>query len=289
MRHWLRLFIWCLLGVCIHLALTGCEGDVSGPALRDEIAVFGFLFVGETVNDSNAVLITRTQPLLDRYDLEQAAVTSATVTLCREGDSHADTLSMVRPGYYANPSIVIDSLTTYHLTVSVPGEDVITATTATPVSYDLSNGPRPLPNMMRHVDIPDSFPFVLTCPDEEQIFMLDVYCLESWEDARYINPFGDHDRPDDEEEYGYETGEPRHIFAYFRIKDVAREGDTYTIGFYSAMMAFWGSYEVSLLAIDDNYYNYLYREHPEESGGIIGGIGVFGSACRRRYLVEITQ
>jgi hypothetical protein len=173
--------------------------------------------------------------------------------------------------------------------VRVPGEESITATTTTPVAYEVLSGPLSLPDTMRHADIPDSFPFVLTCPDEEQIFLLDVYCLEDWEDARYINPFGDHDRPDSEEEYGYETHEPRNISAYFRIRDVSTDGDTYTIGFYSAMMAFWGSYEVSLLAIDDNYYNYLYREHPEESGGIEGGIGVFGSASRNRYLVEIKE
>ena len=34
---------------------------------------------------------------------------------------------------------------------------------------------------------------------------------------------------------------------------------------------------------------YPYQEHPEESGGIVGGIGVFGSACRHRYLVKIVE
>jgi hypothetical protein len=276
----------CVL-TCILLALAGCEGDVAGPELRDEIAVFGFLYVGEAMNDSNAVLVTRTQPLLEVYDPEAAAVTNAIVTLLREGNSTPDTLSMVRPGYYADPSIVIDSLTTYDLTVSIPGEDPITATTTTPVSYNLLSGPRPLPDSMRYVEIPDRYPFELVCPDEEQIFMVDVYCLENWQDARYIYPWGDHDRPDDEEEYGYDNGEPRRISAYFRINDVTRDGDVYTVGFYSAMMVFWGRYEVSLLAIDDNYYNYLYRDHPEESGGIVGGIGVFGSACRDRFLVKI--
>jgi len=157
------------------------------------------------------------------------------------------------------------------------------------VSYDLLSGPKPLPHSMRHSEIPDRYPFELICRDEEQIFMMDVYCLESWEDARYITPFGDHDRPDDAEEYGYDNGEPRHISAYFRIEDVTEDHGVYTMGFYSAMMVFWGHYEVSLLAIDDNYYNYLYREHPEESGGIVGGIGVFGSACRNRYLVKVIE
>ena len=121
------------------------------------------------------------------------------------------------------------------------------------------------------------------------LFLLDVYCMERWEDARYINPFGDHDRPEDFDEYGGANREPRHIFAYFRIKNVEREKDRFRVSFYSAMMAFYGTYEVQLLAIDDNYYNYLYREHPEESGGIEGGIGVFGSAVRQRYIVKVVE
>ncbi|MBD3334301.1 MAG: hypothetical protein GF355_02190 [Candidatus Eisenbacteria bacterium] len=53
------------------------------------------------------------------------------------------------------------------------------------------------------------------------------------------------------------------------------------------MMVFYGRYEVQLPAIDDNAYNYLYREHPEESGGIVGGLDVFGSAYRERFQVEV--
>jgi hypothetical protein len=55
------------------------------------------------------------------------------------------------------------------------------------------------------------------------------------------------------------------------------------------MMVFYGRQQVQLLSIDDNYYNFLYREHPEESGGIIGGIGVFGSAYRKDYRVEVQE
>jgi hypothetical protein len=43
------------------------------------------------------------------------------------------------------------------------------------------------------------------------------------------------------------------------------------------------------MSIDENHYNYLWKEHPEESGGIVGGIGVFGSARRERYEVEVVE
>jgi hypothetical protein len=278
----------CLLVVAL-LAIAGCSGDTTSPTTRDEVVIFGHLYVGEQLDESNAVLITRTRPVGEYYDPEEAVVRGARVTLEREGSLTPDTLRMVRDGYYANPDISIDPLTTYHLRVEIDGEGPITATTTTPHPFTMTSEPREIPGIMRHEDIPDSFALKLTCEDPEQILLLDVYCLEDWEDARYINPFGDHDRPDDYDEYGRDNGEPRHIYAFFRIEDVDREVDHYRISFYSTMMVFYGRYQVQLMSIDENHYNYLWREHPEESGGIQGGIGVFGSACRERYDVEVVE
>ena len=43
--------------------------------------------------------------------------------------------------------------------------------------------------------------FLCSDPTEEQVCYVDVYCLENWDDARYINEFLGHDRPDDEDEW----------------------------------------------------------------------------------------
>lgn len=268
---------------------VGCSGDTTGPETRDEIVVFGFLYVGETVSDTNAIRISRTRPVLDHYDPDEAAVRDARVVLREEGRTDGDTLVMVRPGYYANPAIVIDSLTTYHLRIEIPGEEPITASTTTPNIFETGLEPLQVPETMRHETIPDEHPITLTCPDEEQIIYLDVYCTEDWEDARYINVFGGNDRPEDYDEFGGDEGEPRHIIAYFRLNDIEEEDDHYLLDWYNAMMVFYGSYDVQLFSIDDNYYNYLFREHPELSGGVEGGIGVFGSAFRERYQVEVTE
>jgi hypothetical protein len=275
--------------VLLFVCVLGCAGDTTAPATREEIVVSGHLYIGETVSIDNSILITRTQPVDEFYDLEEAAVTDALVLLRKEGRDRADTLQMVSPGRYAAPHVAIEERTTYHLSVEIDGESSITATTTTPHAFEMTREPRQVPETMRHDEIPDIYPMLLTCPEEEQIFLLNVYCLEEWQDARYINPFGDHDQPEDFEEYGQTNDEPRHIFAYFRIKNVEREEERFRISFYSAMMVFYGLYDVQILSIDDNYYNYLYREHPEESGGIEGGIGVFGSAHRRQYTVEVIE
>lgn len=269
--------------------LTGCGEDTMGPETADEIAVFGYLYVNETVSLDNPIYVTRNMPIGELYDPEEAAVDDALVTLWEEGGSRIDTLALVGHGHYANPAIRVGSRRTYHLRVEIEGRQAITAATTTPDSFTVLRGPLPYPEQMVHSSIADSFPIVLSCENPEQIFLTDVYCMENWEDARYVIRFGDHDRPDDFEEYGGANGEPRHIFAYFRLKDIERDGSIYTITWYGDMMAFYGQQRVGIFSIDDNYYNYIYRDHPELNGGIAGGIGVFGSACKRQYFVEAVE
>lgn len=277
-----------IAAAALLVCLTGCGGDTTSPETRDEIAVFGYLYVGEPLAGDNTILVTRTRPVEEFYRSGEAAVRGALVILEQDGGP-ADTLREREAGHYGDSRLTIEAVTTYRLTVVVDG-DTIRASTTTPHPFEMVEEPLVEPDSMRYEEIPDRHPMVLECSEEEQIFYLDVYCKEEWQDARYVNAFGDHDRPDDYEEYGGASGEPRNISAYFRIKNVERVGDeTFRITFYGAMMAFYGDYEVQILSIDDNYYNYLYREHPEESGGITGGIGVFGAACRERYDVVVTE
>jgi hypothetical protein len=268
--------------------LAGCQGDTSGPGTREEIAVFGYLYVGESLADSNAIVISRVRPIGDYYDFDRAAVDDAIVSIAK-ADGPLVVLFHVGPGKYANSSVTIEPLTTYDLRVSIPGEEEIRASTRTPHAFTLTGGP-PVPvRPVRHSVMPDSFPMSVDCDDPDQIFLVDVYCLENWKKAHYINSFGPKDTPQSYEEYGGDNGEPRHIFAYFRMRNLVREGSGYTIDFYNAMMAYYGSYNVQVLAIDDNYYRYLYKDHPEENGGVIGGIGVFGAAARRGWAVEVVK
>lgn len=275
-----------LLPVVVALALAGCSSDATAPQETGTIAVFGTLFVGEALPsfpDTNAVHVTRVRPIDERYDREEAAVDDAVVTLLRDGAAAPDTLSLRGAGAYGNPNVVIRPNTMYRLRVEVPGHDPITAATTTPDSSEIAGGPPPF--VPEHESLQDRYPILVRCGNPEQVFLVDAYCRETWVTARYVNPFGSHNAPDDDEEYGGENGEPRHIFAYFRIEQVIQSDGAYVIDFYSAMMAFFGAYDIQVLAIDANLYNYLYRDHPEENGGIRGGIGLFGSAQRRVWHV----
>jgi hypothetical protein len=275
--------------VLASLLHGGCGEGSSRPETRDQVAVFGYLYVGEPVHNANAIAVSRVRPIDQVYDFEEAAVRNAIVTLQREDDPPAPLqhLGGASPGHYANESITIEPGTTYRLRVEIPGDRVLTATTITPDSFTVAGGP-PV-GEVRHEILQEEYPMLVTAPDAKQIFLVDVYCLEEWQDAFYVNPFGDHDQPDDFDEYGGASGEPRHITAYFRLRNLVREEEGYRIDFYGAMMAFFGEYDVHVFSIDANYYNYLYRDYPEENGGIEGGIGVFASSCRRAWRVTVTR
>lgn len=270
--------------------LSGCgKGDTTGPEWEKEIVVFGYLYVNETVNEGNALFLSRTMPVDEYYDIDEAVVTGALVTLRKEGAGKPDTLAMVRPGYYANPAVAVEPVATYHLRVEIEGEDPITASTTTPWPFEVFAEPKALPDSMVHSAIADSFPIHLDCESEDQIFLVDAYCLEEWENAFYIEAFGPDEQPQDYDEYGGDDGEPRHIAPYFRVKGLERENGHYRLGWYGDLMVFYGDYDIQVMSIDDNYYNYLYRDHPELNGGIAGGIGVFGSACRATWRVRAVE
>jgi hypothetical protein len=267
-----------MLALAALLALAGCAEDTTGPQATGTIAVFGTLYIGERPAGVNGIHVTRVEPIDAPYDADSAAVNDALVTLLREGEVEPDTLEWMGPGVYGTWR-TIEARTTYHLRVEVPGHAPITASTTTPYAFEAEGGP---PH--RHVaydSLQAFYPILVRCEDPRQVFVVDAYCQEKWEDARYVNPFGNRNAPDDYDEYGGDNGEPRHIFGYFRLEQVVMSGDAYLIDFYSAMMVFYGEYDVQVLSIDDNTYNYIYRDHPEENGGIVGGIGLFGSAQRR--------
>ena len=272
----------------LPLLLSGCGGAPTKPKYVEEIAISAYLYVGEAVSASNAIVLTRTRPVDEYYDAGEAAIQDAVVTLRADDTALEDTLRMLAPGRYADPAVVIRPLMTYHLKAQIGGT-AITASTTTPNAFEVLRAPRVLPDVMRQAVIAESFPLVVSCPDPEQIFLVDVFCLEEYQNARYVHRIGSAEHPKDYAEYGSDNGEPRHISAYFRLKDLGGGKAGYRISFYGDMMAFYGEHLVGVFSIDQNYYSYLYRDHPELSGGIRGGIGVFGSACRRQYHVRTVE
>ena len=272
----------------VAMLLPGCGGSPTRPKFVEETTVFATLFVGEPMTADIGLSIMHTRPVDRPYVLEEAAVRGAVVLLQAEGAAAPDTLKMAFAGRYSNSSVVIAPRTTYHLTV-LEGSRTLTATTTTPAAFTVSREPLAVPATMAHASIGGAFPIVLDGPDPEQIMLVDTYCQESRENAHYVHPIGDHDVPKDDKEYGGAQTPPRNTLFYFRLDDLPPDPAGFRLGFYGDMMQFYGRYTLGLYAIDTNYYNYLFRDRPETHGGVVGGIGVFGSAARRTWHVKTTR
>ncbi|MBN1327632.1 MAG: DUF4249 family protein [Candidatus Cloacimonetes bacterium] len=127
---------------------------------------------------------------------------------------------------------------------------------------------------------------------QQQLYFL-FYCLENWQNARYINPFADHDYPDDEEEYEDPTyGYPRKI-EYFNLymPELDPEDGLYYIidRSYKGNFIFYGRYSVTIYNIDDNFYQYLYRPEGYNFGGINNGIGYFGAVSGNTIFTRVIE
>jgi hypothetical protein len=282
-----------LLIVFLLLLIFACGKNPNTPDYQKEIAVFGFLLGNKSMTADRAIMITYTQPIDEFYDLGQAAIQDANVTITEVNSGKVYILEDTeKPGFYFNDSLIAKANTDYLLKVEVDNK-IVTAMTTIPtdlgIQTELSTD---TVDSVYHDDLSKEKPIFIACEDGEQIIVVDVYCNESWEHAEYINPFWGQEKPGDAGEYSGEDGnsEPRHIIASAKFKDLfsSHFPGKYVIDWYASMIVFFGSYTMQVMAIDDNYYNFInINEYPELQSGINGGIGVFGSACGETFQLYI--
>lgn len=291
MRRSIRLRYWLLISVI----LWSCDQYPSSPLYQREIVVFGFLWGNKPMTADRAIMISYTQPIDQEYDADRAAIRNAHVSITeissgksyvlREGD---------RPGYYFNESLIAIPRKAYRLKVEVD-DRVVTAETTVPFDLDIQTDlKRGGIDSVYHEGLSVEKPIFVRCESERQIIIIDVYCLEPWQNAEYINPFWGKSKPSNAAEYGGQDGnsEPRHILASAKYRDLYSPNfpGLYVIDWYGSMIGFYGSYILQVLAIDENYYQFLNRkEYPELQSGVEGGVGVFGSVCGETFRLYIKK
>ncbi len=267
---------------------TGCEKNPTKPGYQKEISVFGYIWGNKMLTADHAIMISYTQPIYDYYDLNDAAIQNATVTLTNE--SSGETFPLIenseKPGFYYNDSVFIAPNTTYSLRAEDDG-NVVTAQTTVPPELKMTTelSTETVNNVLR-TNLGYDKPVRLECENQEQIILVDMFCNESYENAEYIYPFiEDQKYPEDQDEYDQgRNAEPRHIQALVPYRDLVSDRfPGHVVYWYSSMIVFYGSNTMQILAIDDNYHNYFHKEHPELNGGIDGGIGVFGSVFGQKF------
>ena len=283
-----------LFFISIIILLAGCEKNPSAPVYQKEITVFGYLYGNENLTEKHAIMIAYTRPITAYYDPAEAAIRGADVTLTESASGVETKLveSAAKPGYYYNSSLLIMPKSTYTLTVKAGGQTVTAATTVPAVLIAESELKTDAPNVENDENLGYRKPIFLQHENPEQLVMVEMYCNETWNNAEYIYPFMDQKNPQSQDEYDSGgNGEPRRIYALVKMSDlVAPDYDNkQTIYWYASMIVFLGSNTLSVMAIDDNMHHYMTQEHPEISGGVQGGIGLFGSICGVKYDLQIVK
>lgn len=271
------------------ILLIGCSDIPDSPVYQKEISVFGFLWGDRPLNKENGILITYTKPITDYYDPAQAAIADAAVTIkdLQRGVIYRLYPAAEYPGYFYNDSLVVACRHTYRLEIRVDDQTVSATTTVPPrlgIESELRTDQMNYYFPMEATEMP---PIYLQCENEKQIIYVDMFCNQTYSSAEYIRPFNEkHLFPQNQEEYdGGRNGPPRHIWTFMRFQDLMAPAysNRHVIYWYRAMFVFYGSNTMQVLAIDDNYHRTLYSEHPELSGGVQGGIGVFGAVSGDKY------
>jgi len=116
--------------------IIGCEKNPSKPDYQKEITVFGYLWGDKSLSVDHAILVSYTQPITASYDLNQAGISSANVTITAEssGDIYQLQETLEKPGFYFNENLIVNPKETYNLRIEVDN-NVVTATTTVPPSF----------------------------------------------------------------------------------------------------------------------------------------------------------
>lgn len=292
----MKMVIKCLLMFLLITTFFTCGKNPNTTNYQKEIAIFGFLWGNKPMTADRAIMITYTQPIDKSYDLERSVIHNANVTITEINSGNVYILQDTeQPGFYFNNSLVPGPKMEYVLNIEVDNKIVTATTTVPPILGIQTNLIQDKVDSVYQDDLSKNNPIFIECEDADQIIVVDMYCNESWENAEYINPFWGQEKPDEAGNYGGQDGnsEPRHIIASAKFRDLlsfANYPGKHVIDWYSSMIVFFGSNSMQVMAIDDNYYDFInINEYPELQSGVNGGIGVFGSACGETFQLYILK
>jgi len=227
--------------------------------------------------------------------LDHAVIRGASVYITEKSTGQIYTLhdSPEKPGFYFNDQLLVKPKETYQLKIGYDGRTVTAETTVPPVLQITTELSRDSVNYVYHTNLSRQKPIFLGCEKENQIILVDMFCNETFDNAEYISTFRkDHKYPDDQGEYdGGINSQPRHIQGIAQYKELVSPEypGQHVIYWYSSMLVFYGSNTMQVIAIDDNYHHFLYKEHPEFESGVTGGFGVFGSVNGATFKLQVLK
>jgi len=291
--------------ICAALLISSCT-DFTSPERYTEESYYltGILRAGETVSFNNPIIIGKTIPV-EGGTFDDLLIFDASVMVYEMSQDNTllDSVALVfqvnsigRFGYI-DPigNMIIEYENKYRIEAMIDTTDLIWAETTIPKSITVQpdSGYTTDPSVsiwpeMVFEDIDLEHPIIIETQDNNTFNLYcGFYCLEEWQDAEYIFPFGDQTNPEEEEDYESEAdGSPRRTNTFYIFQPTE---NLINFSFYQYAFNFYGRYEVTVSSIDSNYLNYLYKPEGFNHGGINGGVGYFGSAVSRVMYTKVVE
>jgi len=271
----------------VFAILSGCE-LYEQDEYQEYYVVESYLIANGNLQQ---VRLSTTNPIDETYQFEDNAISGATVEIQRlnPDSSVAEEYSyqQQQPGIYTPVNnITVKATQLYRLQVTTQNGDEISATTYVPGNFETINELEPgyVYQGQQQVELTTTPSSYIT--DRQTYFIFTINALDT--NPNNLTPFYADQVDDDEtdvEEY------------YVNSSGIVNEGNfeqnpdgTITLRLPWLAVAFYGSNNIIVNAIDDNLYDFL-RSHDTQSGGttlspgeiqnirynVNGGIGIFGS------------
>ena len=280
------------------IAIFGCEKNPAAPDPIEKLNVSAFLWGNKTLRKERAIFLSYTSAVDKLYKVNDYAVTDAKVTITHiEGSKTYDLVhNNEKPGNWYNEALIPIPKNTYHLRVETNRDTVIAMTKIPPAitihtELKLFTYDQPDTNFEDHSNLSSRKPILIECAEPEVVVLEDAFCHEYWEDAKYVQELFGQEGPHSRNDYDQGINrEPRHIIDGGRLIDYKIDPNTgyFIQDWYSSMIWFYGTTTVQIIALDDNYHNYVFSDVKEWTSGIVGGVGVFGSVTGEKFIFEIS-
>jgi len=286
------------LVLALGILVCSCDKNPAELELKYQYSLYAYLMNGKTINAENPVTIKKLYDPRKPLGEQSIGVEDAVVKFFSENEvNNIYTLVHTDGGDYVlaeGDSLKIEPETVYHVDIDING-NAIRAKTKTPPATVFENeimGSEPFDAPFVKIDSLRVYPIKVSCPlGERRIVYAESYCLEDYENARFINPFFGNTHPQSQEDYENPVGGfPRRLVMvgiYRSLESI--DSDYILVTGYDMMFYFYGYNRMSIYVIDENYYSYLYNTNSWESGGVVGAYGVFGSGEGFAFYVNIVE
>lgn len=270
------------LSLIALLGLNSCSEPTYPSEYSNQVVVQGYLMANQPID---SIIVRRTARLEEYVSEANLAINGAIVIITsNEINGIVDTLKAMpgNPGFYTstrNPQNIIKPKQTYTLFVRTPDGRTVTATTTVPDTFHII-AKETFPRVIYYRKGPDTDPtkpYIIdwTSSSMHSDYITSVTSLDSLAD-QIPRDFGNNN----------EEKPNRTSYGFNYIDKTHTEIPWFTFHYY-------GKHMLAILAIDNNYYNFIRQAN---SGGtdireikydVIGGLGVFGSAAMDSLTVAL--